>query len=104
MANDFEREFRRFQIRVETEMRMMEEAAWLHEAAMERAVREHQEAIERACDEFERKFGHWPPGLRRPRGKWRKPDRDLDLGGVPVKPNNPKGLSGGAAASIDASD
>jgi hypothetical protein len=36
---------------------------------------------------------------RRPRGK-----RDLDDGGVPVEPNRPRDLSGGAAAAVEFDD
>ncbi|HEY1605849.1 MAG TPA: hypothetical protein VGF77_09655 [Allosphingosinicella sp.] len=32
------------------------------------------------------------------RGNRRKPDGEPDAGGVPVEPNNPRDLSGGAAA------
>ena len=104
MSDDFERQFRQFQVRLETEMRMMEEAIRRHEEAMEQAIQHHQHAIERAWAEFDRKFGHLP--LRPRRGRGRRPKRgpDLEPGGVPVKPNNPKGLSGGAEASIDAGD
>jgi hypothetical protein len=34
----------------------------------------------------------------------RRRDRDLDEGGGPVEPNNPKGLSGGAAAALEFDD
>ena len=38
------------------------------------------------------------PGLGRSR---KKRDRDLDEGGVPVEPNKPKNLTGGAAAALE---
>jgi hypothetical protein len=33
--------------------------------------------------------------------KRRRPGKDRDVGGVPVEPNSPRGLSGGAAAPLD---
>lgn len=43
--------------------------------------------------------GILPPHLRNNRGRNRK--RDLDDGGVPVDPNRPSHLSGGAAAALE---
>jgi len=37
-------------------------------------------------------------------GPKRRRDRDLDDGGVPVEPNRPRGLSGGAAAALEFDD
>jgi hypothetical protein len=38
--------------------------------------------------------------MRRDR-KRRRPGKDRDAGGVPVKPNRPKNLEGGAAVALD---
>ncbi len=38
-----------------------------------------------------------------PRGK-RKPKKDKDGGGVPVEPDRPRNLSGGAAAALEYDD
>ena len=38
-----------------------------------------------------------------PDRKWRRP-RDKDEGGVPVEPDNPRNLSGGAAAELEFDD
>ena len=35
------------------------------------------------------------------RQRWKRPKRDLDEGGVPVEPNWPRDLSGGAAAPLE---
>jgi hypothetical protein len=45
-----------------------------------------------------------PPYLRNPRKKGRSRDRDKDDGGVPVEPNRPNTLSGGAAAELEFDD
>jgi hypothetical protein len=37
-------------------------------------------------------------------GPRRKRNRDLDDGGVPVEPNKPRNLEGGAAAALDFDD
>jgi hypothetical protein len=103
MSDDFDREFHKFQAHLEIELRMMGKVVGQHEAAVARAVRKHREAIERARDEFDGKFAE-REGFRPRRGRRRKPGPDSEAGSVPVKPNNPKGLSGGAAASIDAGD
>jgi hypothetical protein len=38
------------------------------------------------------------------RRRRRGPDKDLDEGGVPVEPDRPKTLDGGAAAQLDFDD
>ena len=40
----------------------------------------------------------------RQRGRRKRRDRDKDEGGVPVEPNKPKNLSGGAAAALEFDD
>lgn len=104
MSDGMEREFRRFLATIEAQMRTMEEAVRRHDESLEEAIREHQDAMERARDEFERRIASFGLGPHRRRGRRRRPGPDLDLGGVPVKPNNPKGMSGGAAVELDASD
>jgi len=42
--------------------------------------------------------------MRRGRRRKGPTGKDLDEGGVPVEPNRPKGLSGGAAAALDFED
>jgi hypothetical protein len=44
-----------------------------------------------------------PPFLKRP-GPRRKRGKDSDDGGVPVEPNRPNTLSGGAAAELEFDD
>jgi hypothetical protein len=44
-----------------------------------------------------------PPYITGPRRR-RKRDKDTDEGGVPVEPNKPNTLSGGAAAELEFDD
>jgi hypothetical protein len=46
-------------------------------------------------------FAAYLKNLNRPR---RRRDRDMDDGGVPVDPNKPNTLSGGAAAELEFDD
>jgi len=49
--------------------------------------------------------GHHPPFQEPLRyGSDRRQKRDLDDGGVPVKPHKPLNLSGGAAAALEFDD
>jgi hypothetical protein len=53
-----------------------------------------------------RRSRHHRPPFQEPLryGGKRKRDRDMDDGGVPVEPNSPRGLSGGAAAALEFDD
>ena len=59
--------------------------------------------IPNARRQFEEEFGRYLRSLRWPRSG-RKRGRDLDGGGVPVEPNKPPSLEGGAAAALEFDD
>jgi hypothetical protein len=46
----------------------------------------------------------WREAQEKRRGRRRKRGKDLDDGGVPVEPNRPRNLSGGAAAALEFED
>ncbi len=69
--------------------------------AVTMAHRSYRPSRRRRSSTFEGDFAAYLRKLKRPRPNG---DKDKDDGGVPVEPNKPNTLSGGAAAALEFDD
>jgi hypothetical protein len=101
----FEEEHRRFR---ETLRRRHEEIGAARQHFMD-VTRRAQEAMEEAAKALRDRLaaaGYPPPRARpilpgkRPDNRRRRDRGERDIGGVPVEPDRPRNLSGGAAAAV----